>query len=88
MGLERLTAVLNNLPSNYDSDAFVPLFSTIYQHSKNYGINEYKQYKLNDPISVSYRTLSDYMRSITISISDGLTPSRNGLGGFLKFLIV
>lgn len=28
------------------------------------------------------------MRSIVISISDGLLPSRNGLGGFLKYLIV
>lgn len=28
------------------------------------------------------------MRSIVISISDGLLPSRNGLGGFLKFLIL
>lgn len=28
------------------------------------------------------------MRSIVISISDGLLPSRNGLGGFLKYLIL
>lgn len=27
------------------------------------------------------------MRSIVVSISDGLVPSRNGLGGFLKYLI-
>lgn len=28
------------------------------------------------------------MRSICVSISDGLLPSRNGLGGFLKYLIL
>jgi alanyl-tRNA synthetase len=28
------------------------------------------------------------MRSISFSISDGLLPSRNGLGGFLKYLIL
>ena len=28
------------------------------------------------------------MRSISFSISDGLSPSRNGLGGFLKYLIL
>lgn len=28
------------------------------------------------------------MRSICFSISDGLMPGRNGLGGFLKYLIL
>lgn len=36
----------------------------------------------------SYKVLADHMRSISFSISDGLMPSRNGLGGFLKYLIL
>ena len=28
------------------------------------------------------------MRSICVAISDGLLPSRNGLGGFLRYLIL
>ena len=86
MGLERLTTVLNNFESNYDTDLFVPLLEEIYTHSQN--VAHYSQMKPDDPILYFYRTLSDYTRSITISINDGLVPSRNGLGGFLKFLIL
>ena len=32
MGLERLTAVLNGLESNYESDLFMPLFNRIHEH--------------------------------------------------------
>ncbi|RNA22979.1 alanine--tRNA cytoplasmic, partial [Brachionus plicatilis] len=86
MGLERLTTVLNNLHSNYDSDLFIPLFENIYTRSQN--VPHYAQLGANDPMLCSYRTLSDFARSITVSINDGLVPSRNGLGGFLKFLIL
>lgn len=86
MGLERLTTVLNGLKSNYDTDLFVPLFEHI--HSSSKGVPHYFECSKNDLYSYSYRTLSDYMRSITISINDGLVPSRNGLGGFLKYLIL
>ena len=86
MGLERLSTVLNKLTSNYDTDLFVPLFEHIYAQSKDKGVPSYTE--CNVEVSAAYRTLSDHMRSITVSISDGLVPSRNGLGGFLKFLIL
>ena len=88
MGLERLSTVLNGLTSNYDTDLFSPLFEHIYMHSKPMGIPSYENCELNSDLAKAYRTLSDHMRSIVISISDGLLPSRNGLGGFLKFLIL
>jgi alanyl-tRNA synthetase len=88
MGLERLSAVLNNLSSNYDTDLFQPLFDHIYSYGKLKSVAHYNDCKLDSQISSQYRTLSDHIRSIVISISDGLIPSRNGLGGFLKFLIL
>jgi alanyl-tRNA synthetase len=88
MGLERLSTVLNGLTSNYDTDLFSPLFEHIYMHSKQMGIPSYENCELNSDLAKAYRTLSDHMRSIVISISDGLLPSRNGLGGFLKYLIL
>ncbi|CAF0801994.1 unnamed protein product [Brachionus calyciflorus] len=86
MGLERLTTVLNKLEDNYETDLFQAIFEYIFSRSNK--VPKYSELSKNDPIGCSYRTLGDYMRSISISISDGLVPSRNGLGGFLKFLIL
>ena len=85
MGLERLTAVLNGLDSNYETDLFTPLFEKIHSFCDNENIPKYRD---DLPIAYGYRILADHMRSICFSISDGLMPSRNGLGGFLKFLIL
>ena len=88
MGLERLTALLNRLHSNYDTDLFAPAFRLIHERCGSASLGAYESYALEHPMSAEYRRLSDYMRSITVSIGDGLVPSRNGLGGFLKSLIL
>jgi alanyl-tRNA synthetase len=93
MGLERLGAVLNNLDSNYDSDMFLPMFDCIHSFARtnsNPPLPHYLECNEidNKELLSSYRILSDHMRSICVSISDGLMPSRNGLGGFLKYLIL
>ena len=91
MGLERLCAVLNGLSSNYDTDLFMPLFGLIYSYTSEHVRSPCLHYldAANDQsLLFAYRTLSDHMRSICVAISDGLVPSRNGLGGFLKFLIL
>ena len=90
MGLERLAAILNNFESNYSTDLFLPLFKKIHSFcdpGRRISIyNESNQ--TNKAILSGYRIIADHMRSISVSISDGLLPSRNGLGGFLKYLIL
>ena len=96
MGLERLSCLLNNLNSNYETDLFEPLFKCINEHVLEHSSKKFSpeqiDYRVCDltsnPYSYAYRTISDHVRSITFAISDGLMPSRNGLGGFLKFLIL
>ncbi len=44
--------------------------------------------KADDITQFAYRTVSDHMRSICVAIGDGLSPSRLGLGAYLKHLII
>lgn len=85
MGLERLAAVLNEKISNYEIDNFQKIFDQIHHFIGN--IPHFNNTS-NDELKYAYRTISDHMRSIVVSISDGLMPSKTGLGGYLKYLIL
>lgn len=87
MGLERMLAVMNGSRSNYDSDLFTPLFHAIHKAS---GAPQYSgRVGTEDAsgIDTAYRTLADHARMYTVAITDGLMPSRHGLGHKLRQLI-
>ena len=69
-GLERLTAVLQNKKSNYDTD----LFKLIIKTQENIFKNKY-----NDNL-IAHRAISDHIRMLVFSISDGVVPSNEGRG--------
>lgn len=87
MGLERLTAVLQNKRSNYDTDLFLPLFDAI---SQNCNVRPYTgKYGSCDEndIDTAYRILADHARMITVAISDGIYPSEFDAGNCLRRII-
>ncbi|XP_068205729.1 alanine--tRNA ligase, mitochondrial isoform X2 [Palaemon carinicauda] len=73
MGLERVTAVLNNKTSNYDTDLFLPIFESIKKMSGKaaYG-GKFSEDGLC--LDTAYRVLADHMRMTTVSLADGLFP--------------
>jgi alanyl-tRNA synthetase len=80
MGLERITAVLQNVLSNYDIDFMRALITATEQISgKRYGA---------DPDSdVSFRVIADHARAVSFLIGDGVIPGNEGRGYVLRRLL-
>lgn len=76
MGLERLSAVTNHLPSNFDIDIFQKLVSEIRNLIQSASI----------PQSAN-RIIADHIRASTFLISDGILPSNEGRGYILRRLL-
>lgn len=80
LGFERLVSVLQNKPSNYDTDVFSPVFGRI-QHIT--GAREYQgKFGTDDPenMDTAYRVIADHVRTLTFAIADGAPPNNDGRG--------
>lgn len=78
MGLERLTAVLQNAKSNYDTDLFSPLLMALEKMAR---VPSYKGAVGPDcTIDASYRVVVDHARMFTVAISDGVLPDHVDAG--------
>jgi len=78
MGLERVTAVLQEKASTYDTDAFTPLLDAIGElaGTAHRGTME--------PSDTSMRVVADHMRAMTFLIADGVVPSNESRGYVLR----
>ena len=76
MGLERVSAVIQHVHNNYDTDLFVPLIkaAAALGHVK-------------DHTHFSLRVIADHIRSCSFLIIDGVTPSNEGRGYVLRRII-
>ena len=77
MGLERVTAVLQQKQSNYDTDCFQPLLHRI-------GDLRGLKYGANEQHDISMRVVADHIRSTTFLIGDGVIPSNEWRGYVLR----
>ena len=80
LGLERLSSVMQNVHSNYDTDLIKPIIFKISELTgKNYGAN-----KDHD---MSLRVIADHARAVTFLIGDGVIPSNEGRGYVLRRIL-
>src|SRR3546814_5600775 len=76
MGLERISAVLQHLHSNYEIDLFQSLLSA---SAKAIGCSNDNQ--------ASLKVVADHIRSCGFLIADGVLPSNEGRGYVLRRII-
>jgi alanyl-tRNA synthetase len=82
MGLERTTAVLEHVISNYDTDLFKPLMQEATWLCGKEAV------QVTDAASqASLRIIADHSRAATFLISDGVIPSNEGRGYVLRKII-
>ena len=77
MGLERITAVMQGVSSNYDTD----LLQGIIRHIERLSG---KKYGADEKDNVSMRVIADHARAVTFLICDGALPSNEGRGYVLR----
>lgn len=87
LGLERLTAILQNKGSNYDIDVFQIVIKEIEKISN---VGKYEGRVGDDDIEKkdeTYRIIADHMRMIVVSLGDGLRPGSNKNENVLRLVI-
>jgi alanyl-tRNA synthetase len=80
MGLERIAAVIQKVPSNYDTDLFDPMMAKIKQ------LTGYK-FGSSAEKDVSVKVIADHSRAAAFLIGDGALPSNEGRGYVLRRVI-
>lgn len=81
MGLERLCWVVQGVGSSYETDLFAGILKGIEKLSgKSY-------YNSDTETQTAFRVLADHIRSTSLAIADGGTPSNEGRGYVLRKII-
>lgn len=79
-GLERLASVIQEKPTNFETDLLYPI---IEYASRISGV-EYNKDKKTD---ISLKVIADHARSIAVMVMDGILPSNEGRGYVLRRIL-
>ncbi len=79
MGFERIVAVLQGVPSNYDTDLFTPIIGKIAELTE--AVYD------SGPAGMAHRVIADHVRALTFAIADGALPSNEGRGYVLRRIL-
>ncbi|MEH7384088.1 alanine--tRNA ligase [Bacillus sp. JJ1521] len=80
MGLERMCSVIQNVPTNFDTDLFMPIIEA----TESISGEKYGQAIEKDE---AFKVIADHIRTVTFAVGDGALPSNEGRGYVLRRLL-
>jgi alanyl-tRNA synthetase len=83
-GLERVSAVLQGVLSNFETDLFTPLIKRAEQLT---GHKVEPEHDMDERSRASLRIIADHARAATFLISDGVNPANDGRGYVLRKIL-
>lgn len=88
-GLERIVSILQNGPTNFDTDLFLPIIQTIEDLAgvRYDGNNYFQKDRAQDILNKHFKIIADHMRAVTNAIGDGEKPSNTQRGYIIRRLI-
>ncbi|NVY97114.1 alanine--tRNA ligase [Lactobacillus sp. DCY120] len=81
MGLERIVSVIQDAPTNFETDLFLPIIQATEKLSAQ------KTYGVDKDDDIAFKIIADHARAVTFAIGDGALPSNEGRGYVLRRLI-
>lgn len=80
MGLERMVSIIQDAPTNFETDLFLPMIHKVEEMSG-------QTYGKDDKLNISFKVIADHIRAVSFAIGDGALPSNEGRGYVLRRLI-
>jgi alanyl-tRNA synthetase len=80
MGLERIAAVIQDVPTNYDTDLFMPIMRKIEALSG-------RRLGTDEATDVAMKVIADHSRAGAFMVGDGVLPSNEGRGYVLRRIL-
>lgn len=80
MGLERLMSILQDTPTNFETELFMPIIKQIETFTSY-------RYGENHEADTAFKVIADHIRTLAFAIGDGALPSNEGRGYVLRRLL-
>ncbi|MBP3961350.1 alanine--tRNA ligase [Paenibacillus lignilyticus] len=79
-GLERITSILQNVDSNFDTDLFRPIIDRTCEIAR-------VTYHTNADTDIALKVIADHIRTVAFAVGDGVMPSNEGRGYVIRRLL-
>ncbi len=81
MGLERMTSIVQDVPTNFDTDLFMPMIGA----TESISGEKYRDGDVEK--DMAFKVIADHIRTVTFAVGDGALPSNEGRGYVLRRLL-